>query len=331
MKNKTKNKVASISILVFALAILFFVASNRGSIKVSISQLIQGLFVEYNKDVATIYDLRFPRVIISMFAGAALAVSGTLLQAVLKNPLADPGIIGVSSGAGFFAVIFMAMFPKLFNFVPFAGFFGGVFAFFLVYKLSWKQGFSPLRILLVGIAVQSLFTGLSNSFGSVSGGNLSGVASIVEGNINMKTWDDVYTLMMYVIPGLLISLMCARSCDLLLLEDKTVRSLGIDINKKRFTISMVAVLLAASTTSIVGVIGFLGLLVPHIARLLIGNKHKSLIPFSMLLGAFIFLLADTVGRSIMPPFEISGSVIMSVIGGPVFIMLLRKEGSINGK
>ena len=122
-----------------------------------------------------------------MLAGAAVAVSGVLFQAVLKNPLADPGIIGISSGAGFAAVIITAAAPALFFFTPLFAFLGGVLAFFLVYTLSWKGGLSPLRIILVGVAVNSMFTGLSSAMNSMSGGNMSGVASIV--NITMKTWE----------------------------------------------------------------------------------------------------------------------------------------------
>lgn len=330
-KQRSLGVVISFVVLVIALGGLIFLSANMGTIQVDMLQLLRGLFIEYDADVATIYDLRFPRIVISVFAGAALAVSGTLFQAVLKNPLADPGIIGVSSGAGFVAVIAAALFPALYAYVPLFGFLGGVLAFVIVYSLSWKKGFSPLRILLVGIAVQSLFTGLSSAFNSLSGGNLSGVASIVEGNITMKTWTDVHTLMWYVIPGLVLALCCARSCDLLGLEDKTAKSLGMDVNKNRFFISMIAVLLAASATAIVGVISFLGLLVPHIGRLIVGNKHKLLLPFSALLGAFVFLLADTIGRSIMPPYEINAAVVMSIIGGPVFIFLLRRSGTIHGK
>ena len=331
MAKKRAKTITAFVVISALLLVLFFISINLGSIKVSVGTLLKGLFVEYNEDVATIVDLRFPRVVISMLAGAALAVSGSLFQSVLKNPLADPGIIGVCSGAGFVAIVATACFPLLYNFIPIFGFLGGLFAFFLVYSLSYKQGLSPLRILLVGIAIEALFTGLSSALNSMSAGNMSGVASIVDGNITMKTWQDAQSLSLYVLPGLLMSVFCLKSCDLLALEDKTVQALGVNVNTRRFLISLVAVLLAASSTAIVGVISFLGLLAPHIGRLLIGNSHKKLVPFSMLLGAFIFLFADTLGRTIMPPYEINASVVMAVVGGPVFIFLLRKSGYIRGK
>lgn len=331
-KNIAKLRcITSFITITISLCVLFFISINLGSLKVDAITLLRGLFVEFDSKVATIYDLRFPRIIISMLAGAALATSGTLFQSVLKNPLADPGIIGVCSGAGFTAILVTTLLPELYKLVPFFSFIGGIIAFFLVYSLSSNHGVSPLRILLVGIAIQALFTGLSQSFTAMSGGNLSGAAAIVNGNITMKTWHDVYSLLIYVVPGLIFAIFCSNGCNLLGLEDKTVRGLGIEVSKLRFFISLVAVLLASSVTAVVGVIGFLGLLVPHIGRLLIGNNHRTLLPFSMLLGAFIFLLADTVGRTIAYPYEISAAIIMSVIGGPVFIILLRRSDYINGK
>ena len=183
---KTAKAAISFIVMILLLVALFFAAVNIGSLKVSFPELLKGLFVEYNEDVATIYDLRFPRIVISMLAGAAIAVSGVLFQAVLKNPLADPGIIGISSGASFAAVLITAFAPTLFFFTPLFAFLGGVIAFVLVYSLSWKGGLSPLRIILVGVAVDAMFTGLSSALNSMNGGNMSGVAAIVNGNITMK-------------------------------------------------------------------------------------------------------------------------------------------------
>lgn len=327
VKKKRIKTILSFAVLTVCLVVLFFAAVNIGSLKVSFRELMRGLFVEYDDTVATIYDLRFPRILISMLAGAAIAVSGVLFQAVLKNPLADPGIIGISSGASFTAVLITAFAPGLYFFTPLFAFIGGIIAFFLVYSLSWKGGLSPLRIILVGVAVNAMFTGLSSALNSMNGGNMSGVAAIVNGNITMKTWDDVYTLIPYVAVGLVLALLFTGTCNLLSLEDRTARSLGVNVNGMRIVISLIAVLLAAISTAIVGAVSFLGLIVPHIGRLLVGSDHKKLLPFSILLGAFTFLLADTVGRTIAAPYEVSASIIMSVLGGPFFIILLRRSKS----
>ena len=320
----TLRKGAAFVVTAVALVGLFLVAVNTGSLQVSPEQLFNGLFVAYDDTVSTIYDLRFPRIFIAMAGGAATAVSGVLLQAAIRNPLADPGIIGISSGASLVAVLMTAFFPALFLFTPLFAFAGGMAAFLIVYSLSWRGGLAPLRIILVGVAVSAVFTGIMSAFDSGTGSSMSGVASLVDANITMKTWDDLRTLASYAAVGLLLALFAAKRCDLLELEDKTARSLGIDVNKNRLAISAVAVLLASISTAIIGPISFLGLVVPHIARLLVGTAHRVLIPYSIVLGAFCLLLADTIGRTMAAPYEISAAVIMSIVGGPVFILLLRK-------
>lgn len=321
----TKKKIAAFILTAAGLLVLFLFSVNTGSLKVSPRELFMGLFIEYNPDVATVYDLRFPRIFIAMLGGAATAVSGVLLQAVLKNPLADPGIIGISSGASLAAVLITAFFPALYFFTPLFAFLGGMLAFLLVYSLSYKGGLSPLRIILVGVAVDAMFSGIMSAFNSGTGSNYSGVASIVNANITMKTWEDVRTLFGYALVGLIASLFVTGQCNLLSLEEKTAGSLGVNVTRSRLVISVIAVLLAGISTAVIGPISFLGLIVPHIARLLVGSSHRVLVPYSMLLGAFTLLLADTVGRTIAAPYEISASIIMSVVGGPFFILLLRRS------
>jgi len=327
----TRKKILSFCLTAAGLLALFLFAVNTGSLKVSPAELFRGLFIEYNPNVATIFDLRFPRIFIAMLGGAATAVSGVLLQAVMKNPLSDPGIIGISSGASLAAVLITAFFPSLFFFTPLFAFLGGMIAFLLVYSLSYKGGLSPLRIILVGVAVNAMFTGLMSAFNSGTGSNYSGVASIVNANITMKTWDDFHTLLIWSVIGLIASLFVTGQCNLLALEDKTARSLGVNVTRSRIVISVIAVLLAGIATAVIGPISFLGLIVPHIARLLVGSNHKVLIPYTVLLGAFTLLLADTLGRTVASPYEISASIIMSVIGGPFFIILLRRSKNGYGK
>ena len=319
------------ALVVASLVALFFVAVNTGSLKVSPSQLFEGLFVAYDDSVATVWDLRFPRIFIAMIGGAALSASGVLLQAVIRNPLADPGIIGISSGASFFAVAVLAAAPALFYFSPLISCLGGLCAFALVYGLSWDGGLSPLRIVLVGVAVSAMFTGLASALGSAAGGMSSNVAQIVDANITMKTWSDLRLLAIYSIPCLVASLLLWRRCDLLALEDKTAQSLGLNVSLNRLGISAIAVVLASIATAVIGPISFLGLVVPHVARLAVGTGHKALLPYTMLLGAFVLLLADTVGRTIVSPVEISPAVLMAIVGGPVFIFLLARSRRTYGR
>lgn len=324
MKSKIK-KTTSLVVTILALAVLILIAINTGSIKVTPAQLFSGLFIKYDPQVATIYDLRLPRIFIAITAGAATAVSGVLLQAVMKNPLADPGIIGVSSGASLVAVIVTAYLPSLYMTIPFLAMLGGLISFFIVYTLSWDKGLSPLRIILVGVAVNSCLSGIMSAFSTIGGSTYSDAASIVNGNITLKTWSDFKMLIVYVLIGLVAAIFMARSCNLMGLEDKTARSVGVNVTRNRIIISVIAVLLASVSTAVIGSISFLGLIVPHIARLLVGSDHKILIPYSIVLGAFVLLLADTIGRTIASPYEISASVVMAVVGGPFFIILLRKS------
>ena len=323
----TPRKVAAFLVTMAALIALFFVAVNTGSLQVGPMQLLSGLFVSYDETVSTIYDLRLPRILIAMVGGAATAVAGVLLQAAIRNPLADPGIIGVSAGASFAAVLVTAFFPMLLFFTPVFAFAGGLVAFGLVYSLSWRGGLSPLRIILVGVAVGAMFTGLMSAFDSGTGSTMSGVASLVDANITMKTWDDFATLAVYAAIGLALALLMAKRCDLLALEDKTPRSLGLNVDRARIATSAAGVLLASVSTAIIGPISFLGLLVPHIARILVGTSHRVLVPYAIVLGAFTLLLADTIGRTVAAPYEISAAVIMSIVGGPLFIVLLRRARS----
>lgn len=327
----TKRKIIlSFAVVILLLTMLFVISVNTGSIKVTYKELFSGLFIERTEDVATIMDLRFPRIIIAMLAGAGLAVSGVMFQAVLKNPLADPGIIGISSAAGFVGTLVVSFFPTLFFLTPMFAFAGGIIACVLVYSLSYKGGFSPLRIILVGVAVSAVFSGLGEAFGSMGGAAYSKTANMVSANISMKTWEDVKLLAAYTGAGLVLSLLIAKKCNLMALEDKTIRGLGVNVNMLRVIISFAAVLLASITTAIAGTISFVGLIVPHIGRLLVGNDHKKLISFSVFLGAFIMLGADTLGRVIAYPYEIAPAVIMSVIGGPFFIILLKRSDKTYG-
>lgn len=326
-----KRKIFHFILISILLLCLFLLSLNLGSIKVTPVELFRGLLMDYNPKVATIFDLRFPRIFIAMIGGGAIAVSGALLQAIMKNPLADPGIIGISSGASLGAILIIGFLPQLYFFIPLFAFLGGMVAFALVYSLSWSYGLSPLRLILVGVAVNGMIMGILSGLNSATGNSREGVASIVNANITMKTWQDFNNMIWCVSLALLLALLVSSQCNILSLEDKTVKSLGVNITALRVGISIIAVVLASISTAVMGPVSFLGLIVPHIARIIVGSDHRVMLPYSILLGAFTFLLADTLGRLIAMPYEISGSVIMSVVGGPFFIILLRRARKVYGK
>lgn len=316
------------AILLLILLILY--SAKTGSIEMSLSKLVRGLFLDYDSEVATVFDLRFPRIIIAVMAGAALATSGVLLQAVMQNPLTDPGIIGISSAAYLTATLITFSFPTLFYAIPGLSVIGGVLAYLLIYSLAWQGGSNPIKLILVGVALNMTLIGITDALKAMNGGTLTNVQSIIEGNIAQKTWVDVKVMAIYGVIGLLVSLLTMRTCNLLSLEDDTAKSLGVNVNRDRFLVALIAIVLASVSTAIVGVVGFLGLIVPHIGRILVGSNHKHLLPFSMLLGAIILLFSDTLGRVIAYPYEVKASVVMTVFGGIFFIILLKIGGKTYG-
>lgn len=319
------KRIVSYAVVAVLLIVTIVYSATTGSIKMDFFEFLGALFEPGNSQMEAIRDLRFPRMIVALFAGAALSVSGVLLQSIMRNPLADAGIIGISSGAAFVQLFIISFFPALFFMTPLFAFMGGAFACFLVFALSWRSGLSPLKLILVGIAINAMFTGLTEAFISFGGSLNVSASSVIGSNLTMRTWSDVSTIATYGTIGLILSFVLYSWCNLLVLQDKTAKSIGFHVTRARLIIAAVAVLLAAISVVVAGVISFVGLLVPHIARRLVGYDHKILIPFTALLGALIILLADTIGRTIVSPLEIPASTIMAIIGGPFLIFLLRKE------
>ena len=321
-----KHPKIFIVMLVIILFLSFFLAINLGSIKISMVQLFKGLFIEYDVDVASVYSIRFPRIIIAMLAGGALALSGLLFQVVLKNPLADPGIIGIANGGSLVSVIVGICLPQLYYLRPFLSFFGGVVTFLIIYSLSWKAGFKTTRIILIGVAINYTISALVTLANSAT----ASITSSATGTISLYTWNDVQLLIVYLLPVIIVTLFMAKACNLLGLEDRTLSSLGINVNVYRFGLSLLAVLLCSISVAVVGVVSFIGLIVPHLSRLLVGNEHKYLLPVSLLMGAIVLLVADTAGRMLLAPYEISAAIIMAIIGGPLFIILLKRSIDVDG-
>ncbi|MCM8819683.1 MAG: iron ABC transporter permease [Candidatus Omnitrophica bacterium] len=313
--------IVAVLILVF----LICIAINLGSIKIPLYEIAEGFLGKQSERFIIVRDLRLPRILIAVFVGANLAVSGVLLQAVMQNPLVDPGITGVSSGASVIAILVMLYLPQFYNILPFASFLGGLFACFLVYSLAWKRGLSPIRIVLSGVAVNAFLGGISSILAILNTDKIAGVLMWINGSMASRGWKDVKVLSVYSIFGLIFSLFLYKSCNILSLGEKNAKNLGTNINLNRLILSLTAVFLAGVSTSIVGIIGFVGLIVPHIARMLIGSNHKFLIPFSMLSGSITLLLADTLARTIAKPYEIPVGVVMAALGGPFFLYLLRRS------
>lgn len=323
---KNNKKLICISIGIAILFALIIASTKQGSLDVTYKEIIVGILANSRDgNIGIIKDLRLPRILMSVIVGANLAIAGVLLQAVMKNPLADPGITGISSGASLFAIIVMIFFPQLNELKPIIAFSGGLLATILVYSIAYNKGFSPIRLVLSGVAINAMLGSMASIVTMLNGNGSNSIQMWLNGSLATISWIDVKTLTIHSIIGIIASIYLSKVCNLMVLGDKTAKSLGIDTNRQRIIISSVAVFLASISTGIVGIISFVGLIVPHIARFIIGSDHKYLIPFSGICGGGLLLLADTIGRTIMKPYEIPVGLVMSVIGAPFFVYLLRRS------
>ena len=322
----SSKKICMILTTVFVLCFTILISLRIGSIDVSFKELIDGMFLsKQSNNFLIIRDLRMPRVLSAVLIGGNLAVAGALLQTTMKNPLADPGIIGISSGASLGAIAVMVIFTDLIKYKIIIAFIGGIIAACLVYLIGGDKGFSPVRIILAGVCVNSILNALSSMVTVFNSAGVSSIQTWLLGSLVNVTWNDFKILALYTIVGIALCLLVIKSCDLMGLGDKTAQSLGLNVNRVRVMITFVAVFLTSISTGVGGVISFVGLVIPHICRFLIGSSHKFLIPFSYFMGGFLLLVADTVSRNIFRPYEIPVGLTMCLVGGPFFIYILRRS------
>ena len=318
-------------ILIVALCTLSLVAIAVGSAGYSIPEILRALWGDEKSTVKIIVlNLRLPRLILAILIGASLSASGALLQSVMRNPLADPGTIGVSAGAGTAATTILLLFPQLTHSVPLFAFAGAALACFLIYSMAWKGGVDPTRIILSGVAINSVLSAYNSLLQLMHSDSLEGVLAFMNGSLSGRSWAQVRLLAVYAGIGLILAFLCIKSANTLQLGDEMAKSLGVKVNLARVCLSAVSAFLAAATVSVAGMIGFVGLVVPHISRLLVGSDYKAMLPTSVLLGAVVLLAADTLGRTIVPGMEIPVGIVMAVTGGPFFLYMLRKKGKISG-
>ncbi|MDO4799402.1 MAG: iron ABC transporter permease [Bacillota bacterium] len=333
--NRTGNSLLKISLvwltLLAGIGAMFLISVVMGSSRLSLSAIFEAFFGEGKDTIKVIVmQLRIPRALATLLVGACLSTGGALLQSVMKNPLADPGSIGVSAGASTAAITILLIYPNLTYSVPLFAFAGAALACVLIYVMAWKSGVDPVRIILSGVAVNSVLGGYSAFLQLQNSDNLSGVLAFMNGSFAGITWSDLSVISLYAVFGLVISFLCIKNANALQLGDEMAKNLGVRVNGSRVVLSAVAAFLAAATVAKVGMIGFVGLVAPHIARMLVGSDYKVLVPTSILTGGLMVMLADTVGRSVWPGTEIPVGVMMSVFGGPFFLYMLRKRGNFNG-
>lgn len=299
---------------------------SLGAVDVPLTEILQIVGGRTDSDhYSIIWNIRLPRTLIAALAGIGLSLSGALLQGILRNPMADPHIIGISSGAGLMGIMILLIFPGHPEWLVPSAFLGALLATLLIYLLAWDQGSSPMRILLSGVAVSALLnSGISGLFTFFSN-RVEGAVSFMIGSLAAKSWIHVGILWPYTLAGAAVTLIGAHRMNILMLGEDVARSLGLNIERYRLTMVAAAALLAASSVSIVGLLSFVGLIVPHSVRLLVGSDYRLLLPGSALLGIAVLTLSDTAARLTFAPVELPVGIVMGVVGAPFFLMLLRKR------
>ncbi|AWZ48516.1 iron ABC transporter permease [Clostridiaceae bacterium 14S0207] len=324
--NKTKfYRLNIIFILIIGAIVSFFISNMFGTMKLSVKEICTALInTTMDSKRIVIWNVRVPRSILAALVGINLSISGAILQGVMKNPLADPGIIGISSGAGLTGIVLLIIFPEHQGLLTPVAFLGAMGAALLIYALAWKGGIQPMRVILSGVAVSSLLGAGISALLVFYSDRVHGALMFMTGGLSARSWPQVSVILPYTIIGVIIAILLSEKMNILILGDDVARSLGLNVEGTRMIMTAVAAILAASAVSVVGLLGFVGLIVPHTARIIVGSNYKYLIPTSGLLGAIVLLLCDTLSRTVFSPVEIPVGVVMAVLGAPFFLYLLRK-------
>lgn len=276
--------------------------------------------------IAFALDERAPRIVAAVVAGAALALSGAVIQGVSRNPLADPGILGVTGGGGLGAVLVITSITSSTGEMIAGAVTGSLLAFALVYLLSWRGGLNADRFLLIGIGVSYFTVSLTTFFLLRSNPwDTPKIYTWLSGTTYGRVWEQVIPLAIVLVIAVPFVVMSRRELDVLSLDEDTPRLVGIRLEPVRLTLLLVAAVLAALSVTAIGVIGFVGLVAPHAARALVGARHSRVIPTAVLLGGLLVGIADTIGRTVIAPAQLPAGLVVALIGAPYFVWLLWRS------
>ncbi|MEK4628891.1 iron ABC transporter permease [Solibacillus sp. FSL R7-0682] len=340
MRVKEEKSVTSIhplakkrAIVLITLPILLFVVSIGslmiGQVSFSVGEVFQGI-VSSDDSLARriVWEIRFPRILVGIIVGMCLAIAGAMLQGIMQNPLADPGVIGITAGAGIMAVLVMIVFPGYLLFLPIAAFSGAFVAAMIVYILSVKKGgTSPTRIILVGVAVNAICGAGTNMLMMLFSDRVQSVLPWLSGGLMGVGWVQFESIIYYVLFALLLAIYSIKHIRIMRLGDEMAQLLGHNVEQSRLFLIVISTLLAGLAVSVARLVGFVGLVVPHMIRLLIGGDYRYLIPASAIGGALLVVFADTIARSVFNPIEIPVGILLAFIGGPYFLYLIHRRGN----
>ncbi|MBA8779432.1 iron ABC transporter permease [Staphylococcus schleiferi subsp. coagulans] len=334
-KLKRKQRIVLVTaIIVLCLAIVWNL--TIGEYAMSYRRIIQTFLGQGNAaDQLILIDFRLPRMLITLMAGIALSLSGVILQSVTKNPLAEPGILGINAGSGFAIALFIAIgqiqADQFVYVLPIISMIGGLLTAFAIFILSYQgdKGLSPASMVLIGVGMSTALSGAALTLMSTFDKDQSEfIATWLAGNIWGDTWPFVFAFLPWLIILMPIVIFKSETLNILNTSDTIAKSVGVPLNKARILLILIAVLLSSSAVSVAGAIGFIGLMGPHIAKSLVGPRHQLFIPISIVIGALLLTVSDTLGKILLQPSGVPAGLVVAVIGAPYFLYLMYRTRSV---
>lgn len=319
--------IATLAVVVVAAALW---SLSVGAVATPFAVVVNTLFnLDGEQQTYIIMKSRLPRMVLALLAGGALALSGAIIQAVIRNPLASPNIIGINSGAALFALGMVLVFPAVPQaWMPLAASIGGLFAAAFVMLVAHYRNLSAIHLALIGVAVGFVFEAGVDYLLIVSNDSESSAPMIwLTGSLWGRTWAHVGISWIPLVALSALALLLSYRLDLIALGEATATGLGLHVPRQRLLLLLVATLLASVAVAVVGVMGFVGLMAPHMARRMVGGSHRLMLPVAALVGMLLVVLADGIGRAIAPPIEVSAGVLAALIGAPFFIYIMLTTGS----
>lgn len=320
-----KHPYRILSVLLILLLIAAVISLGIGAVYISPLEIFNNISGTAQNNSFILFNYRIPRTLIAIVIGASLAVAGAILQGILKNPLASPDVIGVTKGAGLFAVFVLIVFPAASMLVlPIAAFVGAAVIAIILMLFSYTQGAKPHTLALVGVALGAICQAGIQYFMIKFPDDVNTTLLWLTGSLWGRGWSEIWILVpaFILVPFIVIF---ASKLDILNLGDEIAVGLGERTKYVRYVLLSIAVILTGLSVAVVGAIGFIGLIAPHVGRSLVGSRSKFLLPVSAAVGALFLLVADSLGRGIVPPVEIPAGIVTAVIGAPYFLYLLRRE------
>ncbi|QGA84437.1 iron ABC transporter permease [Halomicrobium sp. LC1Hm] len=274
-----------------------------------------------------VWNIRLPRILVGVLVGANLAVSGAIFQIVTRNELASPYILGVSDGAGLVVLLTLTAFSGLLPLLPVLAAAGGGAAFLLVYVIAWKNGTSPVRLVLAGVVVGTVFGSVQRAlfFFIDNLGVVMSAQTWLSGSLLGTDWAQVRIALPFTVLAMLLAFAVTRELDVLLLGEETAESLGMPVEKVRFAVAGIAILSTAAAIAVAGLVGFVGLIVPHMVRNIVGSDSRRLLAGCLFLGPTLLVGADVGARLALSPIQLPVGIITGLVGGPYFLYLMRKK------